>query len=97
MDTTGSKPKPVVIAAAIIVVAALIGVGIWYWFGRGIKLPPPGEVRAGGLGAQLYDKSQNPIVDKLPETNPFAERETNPFEETKTNPLKDVYKNPFAQ
>ncbi len=37
------------------------------------------------LGNQLYEKSKNPIGDKLPETNPVP------------NPLDGVYKNPFAE
>ena len=37
------------------------------------------------LGGQIFNKAQNPIQDKIPETNPFA----------KINPFKGVYKNPF--
>ena len=32
-----------------------------------------------GLGAEVYQKSSNPVEDKLPETNPFQAK-TNPFE-----------------
>jgi len=37
------------------------------------------------LGGELYEKSKNPIGDKLPETNPVP------------NPLEGVYKNPFDE
>ena len=37
------------------------------------------------LGSELYEKSKNPIGDKLPETNPVP------------NPLEGVYKNPFTE
>ena len=40
-----------------------------------------------GLGASIYEKSQNPIVDKLSETNPFGK--------APINPLKAIYANPF--
>lgn len=40
-----------------------------------------------GLGASIYEKSQNPIADKLSETNPFGK--------TPINPLKAIYANPF--
>lgn len=40
-----------------------------------------------GLGASIYEKSQNPIVDKLSETNPFGK--------APINPLKAIYNNPF--
>lgn len=45
------------------------------------------------IGNALFEKSQNPIADKLPETNPFGAN-INPFEKV-TNPLKTQYKNPF--
>lgn len=41
---------------------------------------------AQGMGGQIYEKIQNPLEDKLPETNPFS---------VETNPVKKVYKNPF--
>ena len=40
-----------------------------------------------GFGAQVLDQTQNPIKEKLPETNPFSD--------TETNPLKRVIRNPF--
>lgn len=41
------------------------------------------------LGAEIFEKTnqaQNPVKDKIPQTNPF---------EDKTNPYKD-YQNPFG-
>lgn len=36
--------------------------------------------------AELFERSQNPVKDALPEANPFA---------AQTNPFENVYKNPF--
>jgi len=38
---------------------------------------------AESLGGEIYEKTQNPLQDKLPEQTPVA------------NPLGDAYKNPF--
>lgn len=92
----GSKSKPIVIAVVIALVIAG-GIGFWYWqkkggLGTGRQASPsarelsPAEI-GGSLGGQLFEKTQNPIKDKLPPTNPF--------EKTETNPLKGVYQNPF--
>lgn len=86
-----SKSKTIAIAAIVALVAAA-GIGFWYWQkkgGQGIGQQATlsqAEIE-GSLGGQLFEKTQNPIKDKLPPTNPF--------EETETNPLKDVYQNPF--
>jgi len=46
-----------------------------------ISQPPAGEK---DLGSELYEKSANPISDRLPETiSPIA------------NPLENAYRNPF--
>jgi len=45
--------------------------------------PPPAVAPSESLGGSLYEKSQNPIEDKLPEQSPVA------------NPINDAYKNPF--
>ena len=44
------------------------------------KAPPPPP----NLGTELYDKAQNPVKGKIPDTVP-----------TVTNPIDGVYKNPF--
>jgi hypothetical protein len=82
---------------------AVIGGGFWYWSRTKTEVSPsesaerqeqkpqePEKLQenvGGGLGASIYEKSQNPIVDKLPETNPFGK--------APINPLKSVYTNPF--
>ena len=87
-----SKINPVIVGGVVFVLIVLIGAGFWYRQSRqattnerDIKQPDEAAVSA-GFGAQILEKSQNPIKDRLPETNPF---------EKNTNPLKDVYKNPF--
>lgn len=44
---------------------------------------PPAETSSESLGGSLYEKTQNPIQDKLPTQAPVA------------NPINDAYKNPF--
>jgi len=93
------KSKPIIFIS-IIVVAAVAAAGFWYWQNKKSALTPttsaPAGVStqeqiqenvAGGLGGSIFEKSQNPIVDKLPETNPF--------EKIEINPLKSIYANPF--
>lgn len=70
-----------------LIVSMIIGVGFWYLQNKkssGVLLDE--ETISSGFGAQILEKSQNPIKDKLPETNPFQKD---------ANPLKDVYINPF--
>lgn len=68
-----------------ILVIVLIAAGVWYAMqtqrGAPAQTAPP-------LGAQLYDRAQNPLKDQLPETNPFA---------PEVNPLDEIYANPFAE
>lgn len=95
--------KSIAIGVVAFAVAAL---GFWYFSvsKKRLALPPPPpsekqaevytpEKAAGGLGGNIFEKSQNPISDKLPETNPFGAN-INPFD-GQTNPYKDAYKNPF--
>lgn len=88
------------VTAVIAILAIAAGIGFWYRQSK--KMAPAGsastetftqEKVAGGLGGNIYEKSQNPISDKLPETNPFG-ASINPFEK-EANPLKAQYKNPF--
>ena len=86
-----SKISPAVVGVVLALVV-VIGAGFWYWQGRKAAMVERGttqlneEAVSVGFGAQVLEKSQNPIKDRIPETNPF---------EKNTNPLKDVYKNPF--
>ena len=104
------KSKPIIFTSLIVAVA-IVAAGFWHWQNKGFT-PPVSQKQAGetersekvvdaGFGAQVLEKAQNPIKDKVPETNPFK-AETNPFANTKTNPfqteanpLKAQYKNPF--
>ena len=45
------------------------------------------EPQEEGLGAQIYQQTQNPAKEAVPETNPIKS--------VKTNPFKDEYTNPF--
>lgn len=96
---SGSKPiKPIVaglqkknliiIGVLALVLLLLIGVFLFWMMSSNKKIAGQlsDEAVSAGLGAQLLEKAQNPIKDKLPETNPFQED---------INPLKDVYQNPF--
>lgn len=80
-----SKPRLIALAAVAI---ALIAAGIWYWQRRSPENP------AGTIGADLFEKAQNPLKDELPQTNPFK-AETNPFKNTESNPFIGTYENPF--
>ena len=63
----------------IVVIIILVGLGFWFW--------QRGATSNKNLGAQLFTKAQNPLKNKVSETNPFATIETNPF--------KNIYPNPF--
>lgn len=80
------------IIIAIVAIALLVGASFWYWQNR--EEVPPKEEPA-GIGAQIFEKAQNPVADKVPETNPF-ETDLNPFKK-ETNPLKAIYTNPFEE
>lgn len=85
------------IVIIVVVILLVGGIGFWYW--KYNKQAPEPEVfkesqpPENGLGAQIFEKAQNPIKDRTPETNPFS-ADTNPFD-AKTNPYQDEYKNPF--
>ncbi|MDP3973765.1 MAG: hypothetical protein Q8P92_02945 [Candidatus Daviesbacteria bacterium] len=69
----------------LIILLVLAGV-VFFLISKGIvKNPLQNSSPNSSLGAQIFEKTQNPIQDKIPETNPFA----------KVNPFKGVYKNPF--
>lgn len=100
---TGNKPKVIIITVIVtIILAGVVGFWFWKHGEVEIsntsetsteyvpKVVEPKELQenvGGGLGASIYEKSQNPIADKLSETNPFGK--------TPINPLKSIYTNPF--
>ncbi|MBI2010812.1 MAG: hypothetical protein HYS89_01070 [Candidatus Colwellbacteria bacterium] len=66
--------------------------GIWYWKSRKVEESTPAvteeeDEASATLGAEIFEKSENPIKDEVPETNPF-EAETNPFEGAYQNPFE---------
>ncbi len=74
------------IAFAVLVLA---GLAYYWWFMKGgSRIYSPGSTAgnatSAGLGADIYNKSANPVQDSLP-ANPA----------TVQNPLDQVYKNPF--
>ena len=73
------KSKPVILVS-IIVAVIIIAAGFWYWSQRkgGAPETPAVEVKD-GLGAEAFKKTNNPLSNELPETNPFNVN-TNPFE-----------------
>lgn len=95
-----SKPSPIFIGI-IVTTLILLGGAFWYWQSKRafIESKPKTDSQTSAvkksaeLGAQIFEKTQNPTKDKFPESNPFTV-DTNPFS-VKTNPFKDAYKNPF--
>ena len=89
-----TSPKKNLYIAIVIIVIAGAGAAWWYWYRAPEPLPDTtAGQEAGGLGAQIFEGTQNPIKNDVPETNPFA-ADANPFD-ADTNPYKDTYKNPF--
>lgn len=70
--------QKIIIIAAVAVLTIAVGIGFWYW--------SKSKQEAPSLGDQLFEKTQNPLKGKLPETNPFKEQ---------VNPFDTIYKNPF--
>lgn len=83
-----SKQNITIVVLVVVVLAA----GLWYWLK---KESSPDSAAEHGLGAQIFDRAQNPLGEKLPETNPFA-ADTNPFD-APANPFQAEYKNPFQK
>lgn len=81
-----SKQKTIVIAVIVILVIA--AVGYWYW-----SKSKQTSQEAPTLGSEIFEKTQNPLGGKLPDTNPFDDQ-PNPFGD-KTNPIEKAYTNPF--
>ena len=73
------------ILAPVIIAVIIVIAGFWYWSKRKTREPvTPGVSNVNviktkdGLGAEAFNKSNNPLSNKLPETNPFNV-ETNSF------------------
>lgn len=79
------------IALIPLIIVLLLVAGIAYFLiSKGIiKNPLQKNSPNSNLGTQIFEKTQNPISGKIPETNPFAEVQTNPF--------KNIYPNPFGR
>ena len=87
-----SSKIPVLTIAVLLLLVAVIA--IWYWRGsfslQKKERPPESqnqtvkEPTAKDLGTQLYQKSTNPLENKLPATVAPV-----------PNPIQGVYKNPF--
>lgn len=76
------------------------GIGFWFWSQKMAEeqINPTltgGQAGAqqGGLGTEVFNKTQNPLAGEIPQTNPFQVN-TNPFK-AQINPLNNLYKNPF--
>lgn len=78
---------------AVALALLIAGVTVYYYL---IQKPLPETAteteKPKGLGSELYEKTSNPLQDKLKVEAP---PETNPFKDVPTNPFKDVYRNPF--
>jgi len=80
--------KKLVFTIVVIVILLAGGVVFWYWSQKRAEVSKtsvemPAETSAetqvkDGLGAKVFNKTNNPLFNKLPETNPFQVK-TNPF------------------
>lgn len=77
------KSKPFILVAVVVAIV-IVAAGFWYWSQKSPEVSEiPTETPAGaevkdGLGAEVFKKSNNPLSNELPETNPF-QVDTNPF------------------
>lgn len=71
----GKKSKIIVSLIVVVIVAAALAFWLQYK-----KTPPSQQTSSKNLGGQIYEKVQNPLEGKLPETNPFNKLYKNPFE-----------------
>ena len=81
LPVDNKKLIPIIIVVLILVAG---GVGFWYWSQKRAEVrETPEEITAAaevkeGVGAEAFEKSNNPLSEELPETNPFNV-DTNPF------------------
>lgn len=82
--------KVLIVVGAVVFLAA--GVGFWYWQSRKTTPTTPAintstavattsviQEAGGSIGAVIFEKTQEPLKDKLPETNPLKRVMINPF------------------
>lgn len=75
-----NKRKIIIIAVLVILVIAA-GLGFWYWSkSKRVQKGAP------SLGSEIFDKTQNQLQGRVPDTNPFKNQK---------NPLDGLYQNPF--
>ncbi len=84
-----NKQTIIIVIFLVILVAAVV---TWAVFFRGGKVEPQTNPsgtnnQASGIGGEIYDKVQNPIANKLPESSVGGN----------VNPISGAYKNPFGQ
>ncbi len=77
-----SKSKLLNVGLAVALLVA-VGVGFWFWSQKraqeSAESAVPGIIEVeDGLGAEVFNKTNNPLSNELPETNPFNV-DTNPF------------------
>ena len=76
-----NSPKSVIVIGIIITLLIIGGIIFWY-FGSNVPFIKQEEGAAveikDGLGAEALKKTNNPLSNELPETNPFKIK-TNPF------------------
>ena len=83
------------IGILIIIIVVVVALVLFFWLRSDQSSQPETDLtESNSLGAELLEESQNPIRDKVAETNPF-ETEANPFG-AETNPFQDVKTNPFS-
>ena len=75
----------------VIVLIIVAAVGVWWFVFHNKKVTS----LIPNLGSQISEQSQNPIKNKVPETNPFK-TEANPFAKD-LNPFNESYTNPFSK
>jgi len=66
---------------AVLVVAVAAGVLIYQRTQQAVEQKQAEAASSASLGGDIYESSQNPVKDKLPETNPFEGAKINPFAE----------------
>ncbi len=84
------KKNTWIIIIAVVAVVVLVDFYIFFLGSHEKSLPSsqkvPTSQKAPTLGSQIFEKTQNSLQGKLPETNPFKDQK---------NPLNVIYKNPF--
>lgn len=87
-DHNWSMPQKGNIALLPLIILLIVGGILFFLISKGIaKNPLSQKGQSASLGGQIFNKAQNPISGKIPETNPLGA--------TKINPFKNIYPNPF--